>query len=137
MPSALYRIAWFAVALAGFGCAVKGGPSGSTMPAPNIELLGTPGCPHTGSMRANLRAALTSIDRAWKFKDTNQETLPAADVRRGYGAPTILVDGRDLFGLPVPTAPAMSCRIYEGGTPDAAEIASRVRQRIGAAPEPR
>jgi hypothetical protein len=30
--------------------------------------------------------------------------LPPNDIRTGYGTPTILIDGRDLFGHPEPLA---------------------------------
>ena len=34
---------------------------------------------------------------------------------------------RDLFGLPVPTSPTMSCRTYAGGLPSVNEIAAKLR----------
>lgn len=94
---------------------------------PQIELLGFPGCPNTPTMRDNLRAALASIGAGWSFVDTDQEQLPVGDMRRGYPTPTVLVNGRDLFGLPVPTAPSMGCRTYPGGVPSASDIADRVK----------
>ena len=67
------------------------------------------------------------LGKGWTFVDTNQEDLPEGDVRRGYATPTILVDCRDLFGLPVPTTTNMGCRIYAGGLPEEGMIASRLR----------
>ncbi len=93
---------------------------------PAIELLGFPGCPNTPAMRENLTAALAAIGKGWAFQDTNQEALPEDDPRRGYPTPTILVNGRDLFGLPVPTAPSMGCRLYPGGVPGGEEITGRL-----------
>jgi hypothetical protein len=77
-------------------------------------------------MRDHLRAALASIGKGWTFADTNQETLPAGDLRRGYPTPTVLVNGRDLYGLPIPTTPGMGCRVYLGGVPSAEELASKL-----------
>ncbi|MCI0677340.1 MAG: hypothetical protein L0Y42_16390, partial [Phycisphaerales bacterium] len=57
-----------------------------------------------------------------------QEQLPENDIRRGYPTPTILVNGRDLFGLPEPTGPGMGCRMYPGGMPSASEIESQIRR---------
>jgi hypothetical protein len=94
---------------------------------PKIELLGFPDCPNTPAMRSNLKAALASIGNSWTFADTNQEKLPESDLRRGYPTPTILVNDRDLYGLPAPIAPSMGCRMYPGGVPDAKEIASKLR----------
>lgn len=90
---------------------------------PKIELLGFPDCPNTPAMRHNLKAALASIGKGWTFTDTDQEKLPEGDLRRGYPTPTILVNDRDLYGLPVPTAPSMGCRMYAGGVPGPGDIA--------------
>lgn len=98
---------------------------------PTIELLGFPDCPNTPAMRANLRAALASIGSGWTFADTDQEKLPESDIRRGYPTPTILVNDRDLYGLPVPAAPSMGCRMYPGGVPGADDIAEKLKTATG------
>ena len=48
--------------------------------------------------------------------------------RRGYPAPTSLVHASDLFGLPVPTSPTMSCRTYAGGLPSVNDIAAKEKE---------
>lgn len=117
------------------GCAAT--PDQTARPAamhaaqPAIELLGFPGCPNTPALRDHLRAALASIGTGWTFKDTNQEALPEHDLRRGWPTPTVLVNGRDLFGMPAPTAPSMGCRMYPGGVPSAADIAGKLRTAAG------
>lgn len=95
--------------------------------SPKIELLGFPGCPNTPELRDNLKAALASIGKGWTFTDTNQEALPEHDLRRGWPTPTVLVNGRDLFGMPAPTAPSMGCRMYPGGVPEAKDIAEKLK----------
>lgn len=100
--------------------------AGATEVAPTIELLGFPDCPNTPILRANLKTALRSLSPAWTFTDVDQQTLPAADLRRGYPTPTILVKGHDLFGLPRPTEPTMSCREYSGGMPGADAIKAKL-----------
>lgn len=111
------------------GCA---GPSITRGPGPEqsvtIELLGFPGCPNTPALRDNLRAALRDLGSP-AFIDTDQMTLPEDDPRRGWPTPTILVNGRDLFGMPEPTSAAMGCRMYPGGVPSVA----RVREALAAA----
>lgn len=92
-----------------------------------IELLGFPGCPNTPSMRENLAVAIESLASGLTFTTINQEELPESDLRRGYPTPTVLVNGRDLFGLPVPTAPSMGCRVYDGGVPTVEKLAERLR----------
>lgn len=91
-----------------------------------IELLGFPGCPHTPAMRANLRTAMTSVGLDLTFEEENQEELDSGDARRGWPAPTLLVNGRDLFGMTAP-AGSMGCRVYEGGVPSPERIAERLR----------
>lgn len=98
---------------------------------PAIELLGFPGCPNTPEMRTNLKAALASFGAGWTFADTDQETLPEGDIRRGWPTPTVLVNGRDLFGMAPPTAASMGCRIYPGGVPEAGEIAKKLKCAAG------
>lgn len=53
-------------------------------------------------MRANLETAVKKLDRSAKFTVTDVDTLAANDVKRGYGTATVLVNGRDLFGMPKP-----------------------------------
>lgn len=108
------------------GSDVLGGPH-----AMNIELLGFPTCPNTPAMRTNLRAALEAVGGGLTFRDVNQEELAASDGRRGWPTPTVLVNGHDLFGMSPPASPAMSCRVYTHGVPDAAAIADRVRELEG------
>lgn len=98
--------------------------------AMRIELLGFPGCPNTPAMRSNLRAALESISGDLTFQDVNQESLPRSDTRRGWPTPTVLVNGKDLFGMPSPSTSAMGCRVYAGGVPDSASIAAKVRALV-------
>lgn len=96
-----------------------------------VELLGLPDCPNTPTLRANLEAAIARLDGvendiSIRVIDVNQQALPKGDARRGYPAPTILINGRDLFGLPTPTEPAAACRIYPGGLPSSDELADRL-----------
>ena len=117
------------------GCASPGSagasgarPSASASAAqPTIELLGFTKCPSTPAMRANLRVALLSIDRGWTYTYIDQDQLPETDVRRGWPAPSVLVNGRDLFAMTSPTQPTMTCRVYEGGLPSASELVGRIK----------
>jgi hypothetical protein len=117
------------------GCATASHPSpGSNalrIRQPEIELLGFPGCPNTPELRDNLKAALASMGKGWTFTDTDQEQSRSSDPRRGWPAPTILVNGRDLFGMPAPTASGgMGCRIYPGGVPNAGAITDAIKETI-------
>ncbi len=89
----------------------------------HIELLGFPDCPNTPLMRVNLVSALTLEEKA-SFHEVNQEALDANDLRRGWPTPTVLVNGRDLFGMPAPLSATMGCRIYLGGVPTVSQLRS-------------
>src|SRR5262245_19883832 len=74
-------------------------PSPPPSPAPShasamkIEVLGFEGCPHTPDLLANTQSAAAAAGVAVVYVD--QHHLAEDDLRRGYPAPTILVDGRD------------------------------------------
>ena len=110
-------------AMEAMGRDVLGSP-GSTM---NIELLGFPDCPNTPELRQSLADALKSIGGGMTFADVNLLSLPENDRRRGWAAPTVLVNGHDLFGTAAPSGTAMGCRVYAGGVPDARQIAARLQ----------
>jgi mercuric ion transport protein len=75
-----------------------------------VELLYFPGCPNVSAARDQLRRAFTAIGRpaSWTEIDISADSAPAHT--RGYGSPTVLVDGRDVTGDD--PADGTSCRIY-------------------------
>ena len=48
--------------------------------------------------------------------------LSSGDPRLGWGAPTILVNGADLFGVQPSKNGSVSCRNWSGGLPTVDEI---------------
>ncbi len=68
----------------------------------DLVLLTRRGCVHTDDMRGHLDAALRSLHRPAAYRIVDVDVLPPSDLRRGYGTPTILIGGTDLFGLPEP-----------------------------------
>jgi hypothetical protein len=98
---------------------------------PSIELLFFPSCPHIDAARSQLRAALrlAGRDETWTERDVTAADAPAHT--RGYGSPTILVDGRDVSG--VGPCAGQSCRVYTDsevrGAPSVAAISSALRAR--------
>jgi len=67
-----------------------------------IEFLGTGNCANSPIMENNLKAALAmkGMEEVYSFTDVKQ--LSGNDYRRGYGTPTVLVNGMDIFGAPRP-----------------------------------
>lgn len=97
------------------------------MNAPKIQLLVFDGCPLADAARRSLQQALREIglDRYEEIDLLAEET--AADMR-GWGSPTILIDGEDLTGAP--KGNDVGCRVYPGPdrVPSAAAIAERIRR---------
>jgi hypothetical protein len=73
-----------------------------------IEFLGRSDCPHSPAMEKNLSFALENFRMKVKYKYIDLASLPTNDYRRGYGTPTVLINGEDLFGMarPMPTVAA-------------------------------
>ena len=94
-----------------------------------LSLLFFEGCPNSPKLMSNLKAALKTLHLVDKVERVDILKLPNSDARRGYGSPTVLVNGRELFGLaePKPNGAAPSCRLYEGGVPSAGDIAKRLK----------
>ncbi len=97
---------------------------------PKIELLMFDGCPNSPKRKANLQTAMKALGLTRQFKVVDILKLPDGDVRKGYGAPSVLLAGRDLFGLrePKPGGAGACCRLYAGGIPSAADIETRLRE---------
>lgn len=70
----------------------------------SLVFLTRVGCVNTERMRVRLDEALRRLDVEWEYRLVDLGTLAADDTRTGYGTPTILHDGRDIFGLPEPTS---------------------------------
>lgn len=60
------------------------------------------GCRNTAILRGRLDEALRHLGRPTTYEVVDVEAVPATDVRAGYGTPTVLLAGRDLFGMPEP-----------------------------------
>ena len=60
------------------------------------------GCVNTARMRSSLDKALKSIALPTSYELIDIDKLEPSDRRRGYGTPTVLYRGRDLFGVPEP-----------------------------------
>ena len=68
----------------------------------DIEFLGRQDCPNSPRMEANLGAALQRRGLERTYRKIDLGTLPDTDIRKGYGTPTILINGQDIFGMPEP-----------------------------------
>ena len=60
-------------------------------------------CANTAIMRSRLDEALRSLKLPTNYSLIDVDKLDLSDHRRGYGTPTVLYMGRDLFGLVAPS----------------------------------
>ncbi len=71
----------------------------------DIVFLTRAGCVNTETMRASVDEALARLGWPTDYQLIDADTLSPSDPRGGYGTPTVLYAGRDLFGMPEPPAP--------------------------------
>jgi hypothetical protein len=91
-------------ALASLGSGARRDGRASPSPEPNpLVFLTRGGCANTTVMRRNLDEAVKSF--AFTYEVVDQDTLAAADLRRGYPTPTLLYLNRDVFGMSAPKPP--------------------------------
>lgn len=93
-----------------------------------IEVLGFDACPNTTTTKTRVEQAVASLGLRADVAYVDQMSLAEADLRRGWPAPTILVNGRDLFGMETPKSGAMSCRMYPAGAPTRSEVEAALRR---------
>jgi hypothetical protein len=104
-----------------------------------IELVYESTCPNVESTRAQLLRALSAagIQPRWREWDLNSPEAPPHV--RGYGSPTVLVDGSDVSGAK-PDADDSCCRIYSHaahankGVPPIADIVRALKSAQKALP---
>jgi hypothetical protein len=84
----------------------------------HVQFLGFKGCPNTPKLRERLVKAEPNVT----IVDVDLVELEGGDARLGWGAPTILVNGKDLFGIPANKNGGVSCRNWNSGLPSVDEI---------------
>lgn len=106
---------------------------------PTVDLVYDKDCPNVKAARANLIRAFSRTGLSARWKEHQIGSPEAPDRVRGFGSPTILVDGVDVGGLSAGAEDC--CRVYEsGGAPSVeviAEAIGRARQRDGGSEEQR
>lgn len=97
----------------------------------SVELIYDRDCPNVLDARANLVKALATSGREERWTEWDRSAPDSPPHIRGYGSPTVLVDGKDAAGdspMPIPqTGPdegSPSCRLYRNGAGRASGIPS-------------
>lgn len=90
-----------------------------------IELLHFDGCPNVDAARAALREALAAEKLDAPVDEIDVEGADAPDWARGWGSPTILIDGHDVMGQ-TQSSGSSCCRLYADGAPSVEAIRARI-----------
>src|SRR5882757_9010063 len=96
-----------------------------------IQLLTFPGCPNAEPARAALREAIAKEHVTDPIEEIDVARDDPPPWTKGWGSPTILVDGRDIAGEAAADGEA-SCRLYKGGAPSVRQICAGLRTAMGA-----
>jgi copper chaperone CopZ len=90
-----------------------------------IQLLHFEGCPNVDAARTALRDALAAEKLEIPIEEIDVEAPNAPEWARGWGSPTILVDGKDVTGQERSEG-SSCCRLYADGAPSVASIRARI-----------
>ena len=93
-----------------------------------IQLLTFAGCPLAEAAKVELQAALAELGTV-DYTEIDILDPATPEALRGWGSPTILVDGSDITGQP--KGDDVGCRVYPGElkVPTRAEILAAIRTR--------
>lgn len=88
------------------------------------------GCPNHKKMNDNLIEAIKGLEdkiELNKYLVADEETAKKFSFR---GSPTLLINGKDIEGIPAPEEPALACRFYANGIPGADKIRQLIIQKL-------
>lgn len=92
----------------------------------DVQFLAFSGCPLADPARENLKKALAECGMS-DFEEIDILDPASPEELRGWGSPTILVNGLDVTGLS--KGNSVSCRVYpfQGGVPDVQSIVTGLK----------
>lgn len=102
----------------------------------NVELIYDCDCANILGARANLLKAIAASGREARWTEWDRSAPDTPPHVKGYGSPTILVDGKDVAGSP-PGEGNSSCRLYRNmagkfaGVPSVEQIAAALKSNNG------
>ena len=93
-----------------------------------LEFLFMKNCPNISELWESLQIALKELQLNQPINKLDINALSEKqDKRAGFGSPTILVNGKDLFDSPFPETFNPSCRYYPNGLPNTGDIVSKLK----------
>jgi len=81
-----------------------------------IELIYFDGCPNEDAARKNIKNICKKSEQSIEFKEWEQSNEDLPEYAKGYGSPTVLVNGKDIVGEEPNGCEHGGCRIYSGMT---------------------
>ena len=75
-----------------------------------VQLLTFPGCPNASATRELLQRVIAAANAEVEVQEVNTAAPDTPEKLRGWGSPTILIDGVDIEGQEAPAG--SSCRLY-------------------------
>ncbi len=97
----------------------------------NIELQYFRGCPNYLKAIEELRSFINNSPHlVIQYQEILIENIESARKYKFRGSPTILINGKDLEGVPENNIPALSCRYYPNGVPTEAKIRKFVKELL-------
>jgi hypothetical protein len=87
------------------------------------------GCIDSKEMIKRVEEAIKDIPEV-KYTKMLIETEEKAREVGFRGSPTLLINGKDYEGLPVPEEPTIACRVYSKGLPSVEDIRKRIENEI-------
>jgi len=104
-----------------------------------VEMIYDRDCPNVAAARGNLMKALAASGGEARWTEWERGAADSPPHVRGYGSPTVLVDGKDVAEDYAGNDGAASCRVYRNGTggftgvPPVERIAAALAARDGGA----
>ena len=88
------------------------------------------GCPNHKKMSDNLTEALKGLEDKIELRNILVEDEETARRIGFIGSPTLLVNGKDLEGVPSREHPSLSCRFYPNSVPSVDFIKEKIIQEL-------
>ena len=93
-----------------------------------LQFLSMHNCPKVSPMWESLQSAIIELQYNKPIEKLDLNALSEKqDKLAGYGSPTILVNGKDLFDSPFPASFNPSCRYYPNCLPNAKDILTKLK----------
>jgi len=88
------------------------------------------GCPNHTKMQNNISEAIKGLEDKIDLRKILVEDEETAKQVGFCGSPTLLIDGEDIIGMPIPEQPKLACRFYPTGIPSSQEIKNVILKKL-------